>query len=382
MARKKRTITDAAGRAMPLTRRGFGAVRQLSSGNWQASYVGPDSQRHKAPSTFLTRAAAETWLADIHHAIKDDLWRPERADQDFGMFSQNWLATRRRSDGRELSPKTKMNYTSWLKQLAALDDTALRQITPAQCRKIHAKATCQSGATSAARQMRIARTILNTALKDDLITKNPVPPELCRSSSGQKNRPPTQTELAKILDTIEPRLRLAVCFAAFGGLRLGEWRALRRKDLTKQDGYWTINVTRQAVLVDGGWQVTPPKSEQGNRQVALPQWLNREIETHLKNEVGTAPGSLIFPPTRTGQFIDTEWRKAWTTARLAAGIKNEVRGHDLRHYYATSLAEAGASAPLLQAALGHATIDMSMKYVHAAKGASPALADLLRPVGN
>ncbi len=31
------------------TRRGFGSVRQLPSGRWQARYLGPDDVEHRAP---------------------------------------------------------------------------------------------------------------------------------------------------------------------------------------------------------------------------------------------------------------------------------------------------------------------------------------------
>jgi hypothetical protein len=43
-------------------RRGFGRIRKLPSGRWQASYVAPDLRRTNAPITFTTKADAEGWL--------------------------------------------------------------------------------------------------------------------------------------------------------------------------------------------------------------------------------------------------------------------------------------------------------------------------------
>jgi len=40
-------------------RRGFGAIRKLPSGRWQASYFGPDTIRHQAPVTFEISEDAE-----------------------------------------------------------------------------------------------------------------------------------------------------------------------------------------------------------------------------------------------------------------------------------------------------------------------------------
>ena len=46
---KARTSTRTAGR-----RRGFGHLRRLPSRRYQASYLGPDGDRHIAPTTFQT----------------------------------------------------------------------------------------------------------------------------------------------------------------------------------------------------------------------------------------------------------------------------------------------------------------------------------------
>ena len=43
-------------------RRGFGYVRKLTSGRWQASYVGPDLERRSAPHPFEAKADAEGWV--------------------------------------------------------------------------------------------------------------------------------------------------------------------------------------------------------------------------------------------------------------------------------------------------------------------------------
>lgn len=52
-----------------MTRRPFGHVRHLPSGNWQARWMGPDGVHHKAPRTFATQKEGEAWL----HGVKADL---------------------------------------------------------------------------------------------------------------------------------------------------------------------------------------------------------------------------------------------------------------------------------------------------------------------
>jgi hypothetical protein len=50
---------------MPATKghRGWGAIRRLPSGKYQASYIGRDLCRHKAAGTFDAKLHAEGWLA-------------------------------------------------------------------------------------------------------------------------------------------------------------------------------------------------------------------------------------------------------------------------------------------------------------------------------
>ena len=60
-------------------RRRFGWVRELPSGRFQASYWGPDGQRHNAPQTFAGKPAAERWLSLIEAQLLRDEWiNPER----------------------------------------------------------------------------------------------------------------------------------------------------------------------------------------------------------------------------------------------------------------------------------------------------------------
>ena len=46
-------------------RRGWGWIRRLPSGRYQATYMGPDVLRHRAPHTFSRRMDAERWLLTI-----------------------------------------------------------------------------------------------------------------------------------------------------------------------------------------------------------------------------------------------------------------------------------------------------------------------------
>ena len=52
------------------------SIRRLPSRRYQASYAGPDLQRHVAPVTFTSAADAETWLSDERRLVESETWRP------------------------------------------------------------------------------------------------------------------------------------------------------------------------------------------------------------------------------------------------------------------------------------------------------------------
>ena len=211
---------SASGAQGKRTRRAWGKVRRLPSGYYQASYV-HEGARYVAPQTFSTKAQADTWLGGQRDEISRGVWKPPRVVQAemFGQYAPLWLAQRRTRKGQPLRPRTREWYGDVITRgLKSFAETRLSGITAATVRAWHHERTSEKGATQAGGEARVLRAILNTAVKDGLIDTNPVPSELCNTSTGRVFRPPTAEELAALIEAMPPRLRLAVQLAAFGGL--------------------------------------------------------------------------------------------------------------------------------------------------------------------
>lgn len=83
---------------------------------------------------------------------------------------------------------------------------------------------------------------------------------------------------------------------------------------------------------------------------------------------------LVFPSLITGQRLDNI-RKSWAGLRKLADLQ-DFRFHDLRHSFASKLVMAGVDLNTVRELLGHASMEMTLRYAHLApqhKAAAVAL---------
>ncbi len=364
--------------------RQFGTIRKLTSGRYQARYLGPDGQRRSASTTFATKADASAWLSTVETSAVTGEWRPpEPSTETFGTYGRRWLDHR-----PDLRPRTRELYeglwTRWLKPTWA--DVPLGRMTVEAWRTWWVDTTAaHPGSTQPAKAYRLARAMLNTAVDDDLLRANP-----CRVKGAGADRSPERPvampdDVAKIAEAIEDRYRLMVLLAAYCSLRFGELAGLRRRrvDLLHR----RVTIEEQAVeLASGEVVFGPPKTAAGRRVVAIPPELVPLIESHLDDHVGADPDALLF--TSPGErrvggtrgpghpLRRTKFRPRWTAACKAAGVTG-LHFHDLRGSGATWAATAGATVRELMSRLGHTTPTVALRYQHATLERDQAIAERL-----
>jgi len=347
---------------------GAGSVRQLPSGRWQARYRADDGGLAAAPFTFDTKLDAGAWLADHVAGVASEP-RARRADPTLADYSRTWLA------GREVKPRTRAHYSSLLADLIlpTLGPLKVSRITPVRVREWHSGLT--TGPTMRAHAYALLRTILGTAVTEDLLDANP-----CRVRGGgttrTKHRPKVATlpELEVIVAAMPARLRLMVLLAAWCGLRFGELTEMRRGDVDVAAG--VLRVSRGVARAGREVVIGDPKSEAGIRTVTVPPHLLPVVEDHLREHVGADPGALLFPACHGGNLAPSSLYTWWYPAREAAG-RPDLRFHDLRHTGATLAAATGATLADLMARLGHSTPAAAMRYQHAAADRDRAIAEAL-----
>ncbi|WP_211947394.1 tyrosine-type recombinase/integrase [Cupriavidus yeoncheonensis] len=146
---------------------------------------------------------------------------------------------------------------------------------------------------------------------------------------------------ARYVDHVEP----AVLLSLNSGLRLGELLKLAWSDLDLNVGTMTVR----------------PTEAKSKKSRVVP--LNREASEVLSAWRKQSPGKIVFagPDDKPmGSF-----KTAWASVLRSAQIEN-LRWHDLRHAFASSLVMRGVDLNTLRELLGHADLKMVLRYAHLA----------------
>jgi integrase len=155
-----------------------------------------------------------------------------------------------------------------------------------------------------------------------------------------------------------PLLRVFLWLLLWTGMRSDEARTIR----------W-----RQIDLLAGRiWVGKKAKTEVGGgREIPISGVLRASLEQHrawVTSQLGPVhPDWYVFPASDRRRPVDptkpvTSLKKAWETCRERAGVS--CRLHDLRHTFATKLAEAGVPESTMLAIMGHMSRKMLERYSH------------------
>ncbi len=351
-------------------RAGFGQVTKLPSGRYRVRYHVPGSQERlyvNAPTTFARKADARDWLAAQRTQIVQGIIRPATIASrlTFADYSEHWLASRRNAKGEPLRPSTVQTYRHYLDRhiVPALGAKSLPKITRVDVDRWFAD-LLPDRPTLRARTYALLKTILNSAVDDDLISANP-----CRVRGGSATRPKTQpvvltpAEIRLLADQMPERLRLSVLLGAWCQLRSGEMLELRRRDVDAT----TVRVSRGVTWVDGAPIVGPPKTDAGARSVAVPPHIRDDLAAHVDAYANPGMDGLLFPANEgvDRQIYGPTYADTFKRAARRTGLPETLRFHHLRHAGLTMLAQSGATLAELQARAGHSTPGIAMRYQHA-----------------
>ena len=231
-------------------------------------------------------------------------------------------------------------------------------------------------ANTAAKCYRLLRTILNTAVADELLARATRAGSLVRRRAGGERPTATVAQVWQLADAMPAHLRAMVLLAGFCGLRLGELLGLEQRHVNVLHGLLTVE-QQEHQLRNGELMLGPPKSDAGRRTIALPPFLvpsSRPTSRPSRcpaRTVACSPASVVVRCAVTS--CRSTGRGHVRPSTLPAGF----RFHDLRHTANTLTAATGASTRDLMHRMGHASPQAALRYQHATRARDTEIAKSL-----
>lgn len=227
-----------------------------------------------------------------------------------GEYPKEWIAD------RPLAATTRARYEIALRlQIAPkLGRIDLGDLTPERVRRWRRELLAEgTGAPTTAKAYRLLRAIVNTAVDDERVRRNP-----CRLKGADKDGSPerpaaTIEQVYAATGEIRPWARALVLLAAFTGLRWGELVRLRRHDVDLAGGFVRVAASTPEV---GG--VLPDddatKSEAGKRLVGVPAAIVPDLRKHLDKWSEPGAHGRVFVGPRGGRPLRSNYNRYWHEA--------------------------------------------------------------------
>ncbi len=364
-----------AGRAR---RQSGGSIRRLKSGRWQARVRERATGRYVTLGTFVTKADADAALTTAKRdVLHGGFVAPERGRVTLAEYADDGL-----EHHPTLAPSTRNLYRNLLDRhlLPHLGGAALGDIEPTTIERWYGTLGTTTTPGQRAKAYRLMRTVLNHAVKNQRIVRNPCMIDKGGHESTPERPVATIPQVLALAEAMPERLRAAVLIAAFGSLRVGEVAGLRREDVEMATG--RVRVVRQVQrLGDGRMVVKEPKAG-SQRTVTLPPQVMEVLAEHLKTFTGPDPEDYVFTRPRGSPLHHLYVNRFWRDARTAVAAEDptlpkDLHFHDLRGTGATLATAEGASLKEVMNRLGHRSTRAALIYQHATEDRDKAIAGLL-----
>lgn len=229
-----------------------------------------------------------------------------------------------------------------------------------------------------AQLIRVANSIFEFALENDIISNNPaknkkVPKNL------EKNQRRALTELEKsMIITTNHKVQLGALIMMFTGLRVGELIPLTWKDIDFDLN--AINVNKSVARECNTYKVKRNTKNGKSRIVPFPEVLVDKL-TQAKL---VSSSKYILPKSDNKMQTPTSWKKLWQSYINELNYINlpsnkninrynpngfdksiKITPHMLRHTYATMLYTSGVDVKTASKLLGHSSISTTLAiYTH------------------
>jgi len=246
----------------------------------------------------------------------------------------------------ESHPRTHQYYRVSSKPLVSfLRKLPLDAISMAQVEKFKLIRAEQVSPASTNRDLAALRFMLNFAIRQGHVVRNPVTGVRFLPEGPGMMRVVSHDEQRRYLEAGNPVLRDVATLIAEAGMRPEEVFTIRQEN---------VHLNQRYLFIPTG------KTKFARRNLPLS---DAAVEV-VKRRLASLKGPYLFPHRRDPNRPLTTVQKAHEAALRKATIHPAFRLYDLRHTYGSRTAMAGVDLPTLKELMGHSHIATTMRYVH------------------
>lgn len=326
---------------------------------WIAEILLPDGKkkRKRSKKQYVAREWLRTSIAEIKNGTfvaNDQMTVKQLFDRFLGDIVD-----------KNLKPKTADSYRYIITKhiLPSLGNVKLKELKPTHIQAVYTT-KLEEGLSKRTVQYihAVLRRALNQAVQWELLARNPT--DRVAPPTPDKRAPETLTveQIKKFLEVVRDHRYYPIYLIAIGcGLREGEILGLEAKDIDLENGQ--ISVRQTVVYIRGKILINDPKTPSAMRVVAMPAF----VAQTLKN-IPMPKEGLLFRTSRNTPISPRNLLRHFHESLAKARIPR-VKFHSLRHSYASLQLLSGTHPKVVQEALGHSSIELTLNtYSHLLPG--------------
>ncbi len=342
---------------------GEGSLTRRKDGTWQGQYTSPTAGGGKkrryvyAKTKALCNQKLKAALKEVEAGVTQD-------PITLGEYLRRWLED---SVKNSVSVRTYERYEQNCRVhlVPTLGGVKLKDLKPLPLQTLY-REKLDEGLSPRTVQY-IHRTLykaLKQAVRWSLLTRNVAECVEAPKPLRKEITPLSPEEVGVLLDGLDgPRDVAFHTLAVSTGMRQGELLGLRWKDLDLEAG--VVKIRRSLSRTDTqGFIFVQPKSAKGKRSVGLVPRTVKALEAYrgADNPHGE---DLVFPNRDGNPMSPWMVTRRFQSLCKGLGLPAETRFHDLRHTAATIWLLKGIHPKIVQEALGHSTISITLDtYSH------------------
>ena len=242
----------------------------------------------------------------------------------------------------------KQNKRSWKRDELSLNKLkaffkgeTLQSIGPEKIERYKAMRKAEVSPATVNRELACLKTLFNKAVEWAKAETNPAAKVKKFRENNARERILSPEEARRLVECAAPGIRPVLMVALNTGMRRTEILSLKWRD---------VDFAKSFILIE---------DSKSGRSRKVP--MNEFVYRTLKELPRTSDEHVFFNPETNDHIKDI--KTSFRTACQRAEIRG-VRLHDLRHTAASKMIEAGADLVTVSKILGHASIQMTMRYAH------------------